>query len=133
MATEIVKGFFVFEGPHNAMMIGYASDRRFKVTLVTDRHSAPLPGSEELGTFDTTAGTFQPYLGFSGEATLAYHQDRAITACARESDPEAGEYRRPAGRCAFATDPYGKADRQPGMKTKSKYARKHGKRKCRAP
>jgi hypothetical protein len=133
MVKKVIKGFFEFEGPSNAIMIGFTDDGAVKITVVTDQNSAPIPKNGELGTYDSETRTIQTYLGFSGQVTIEAGYASRPTERGREAEPDASEHGRPDPRkLAFVTDPYGKDDRHPNYKAKSKYARKKGKRKRRA-
>lgn len=130
MAKQVIRGLLEVEGSRGSVMIGYTDGGYVKITMVPDRNSAPFPPSGELGTFDDKLGLQMPYLGFSGEVMLSLGYSKRPTERGREDPSAAGDHP-PARRFAFATDPYGKGDRHPNMKAKSKYARKRGKRKRR--
>lgn len=128
MAKQVIRGLLEVESPHNAVMIGYTDGGYVKITMVTDHHSAPFPPSGELGTFDEKLGLLTPYLGFSGDVLLSRGYGQQPTERGREDQPETNN-NPPRRRFAFSTDPYGKEDHHPNVKSKSKYARKKGKRK----
>lgn len=128
MAKQVIRGLLEVESPHGSVMIGYTDGGYVKITLVPDRGSAPFPPSGELGAFDDKLGLLTPYLGFSGEIRIEGGYAQRPTERRRDDPPEGSDHP-PKRRFAFSTDPYGKEDRYPNVKSKSKYARKKGKRK----
>lgn len=134
MAKKLIKVALESQGPlGTALMIGYFEDGSAKVMMIGDQDSAPLPANGEMGVFDSETEVLETYSGFKGRVSISYDFPQRVSQKyhdpEREADAVQDDCRSPP---AIVTDPYGKANRYPGVKDKSKYARKKGKRKRRA-